>query len=223
MSATNIKISPSLMCSDFARLLDQVAIVEAAGADYLHIDVMDGHFVPNITMGPLVCESLKGRISKPLDVHLMISEPDKYAPEFAKAGAHIITVHAEATLHLHRSIQLVKSLGVKVGVALNPASSLSLIEQVLPEIDLFLLMTVNPGFGGQSFIASVLPKIKALRTQLTARGLQTDIEVDGGINVETAKQVVAAGANVLVAGNAIFKAKDPAAALRELRRAVSNV
>ena len=221
MSAKNIKIAPSILSADFTRLGQDVRMVEDAGADLIHIDVMDGHFVPNITIGPLVCASLKPIARVPLDVHLMIENPDLYAPEFIKAGASIVTIHVEATKHLHRSVHLTKSLGAKVGVALNPATPLTALDFILPDLDMVLLMTVNPGFAAQAFIPAVLDKIVSLREHCKKEGLDIDIEVDGGINAETAKLVVDAGANVLVAGNAIFKAKDPMAALGEIRKAVS--
>ncbi len=222
MPGNTVKIAPSILSADFGQLLAQVQMVEAAGADYIHVDVMDGHFVPNLTIGPVVCEALKDRARLPLDVHLMIEQPDTYAPEFVKAGASIVTIHAEATRDLHRSVHLIKSLGVKAGVALNPASPLLLIEPVLKNVDLVLLMTVNPGFGGQNFIAEVLEKIRQLDETRQRLGLNFEIEVDGGINAETAAAVCAAGARVLVAGHAIFRTPDPAEALRGIRRAAET-
>jgi len=174
------KIAPSILSADFARLGEEVRAVAAAGADYIHVDVMDGHFVPNITIGPLVVEAVRKITDLPLDVHLMIEHPDRYVPDFARAGADIIVVHAEAAVHLHRSVQLIKSLGKKAGVSLNPATPLSALEYVLDELDLVLLMTVNPGFGGQSFIEACLPKIHALRAMLDRRGCEAELEVDGG-------------------------------------------
>lgn len=213
-----IRIAPSILSADFAKLGQEIAEVERGGADWIHVDVMDGHFVPNITIGPLVVEAIRPYTTLPLDVHLMIAQPDVYVPAFAKAGADLISIHAEATVHLHRSIHLIKDQGVKAGVVLNPATPLTQVEQILEYIDLVLIMTVNPGFGGQQFISSSLPKIRALRSMLDERGLQdVHIEVDGGINSETAKLVVEAGADVLVAGNAIFNQPDRAAAISLIR------
>lgn len=213
-----IRIAPSILSADFAKLADEVKVIETGGADYVHVDVMDGHFVPNITIGPLIVEAIKPHTNLSLDVHLMIEKPDQYIPDFAKAGADLLSVHAEACTHLHRTIQLIKSLGKKASVALNPHSPLSMIEHVLPDLDMVLLMTVNPGFGGQKFIESVLPKITYLRQQLEERGLtRIDIEVDGGINLETSKRVREAGANVLVAGSAVYGAANPAEAIRSIR------
>lgn len=212
-------IAPSILSADFSKLGAEIQEVERGGADLIHVDVMDGHFVPNITIGPLVVEAIRPVTKLPLDVHLMIEQPDRYIPGFARAGADIITVHVEACTHLHRTIHLIREQGVKAGVVLNPATPLSTLEYVLDEpIDMILLMTVNPGFGGQSFIPSMLRKIAALRSMLDERGLQhVDIEVDGGINAETAGEAVKAGANVLVAGNAVFNQADRAAAIHEIR------
>jgi ribulose-phosphate 3-epimerase len=212
-----VKIAPSILSADFGRLADEVKAIEAAGADYVHVDVMDGRFVPNLTIGPLVVEAVKKATSLPLDVHLMIVEPEKYVPDFIKAGAAIVTVHVEVSPHLHRTLQQIRALGAKASVVLNPSTSLTTIEEVLGDVDQVLLMSVNPGFGGQAFIPSTVDKVRRLRAMFDARGLSTDIEVDGGINAETAKLVVAAGANVLVAGNAVFKAKDYRAAIAALR------
>jgi len=212
-----IKIAPSILSADFARLGEEIKDVEKGGADYIHVDVMDGHFVPNITIGPLIVEAIRPITSLTLDVHLMIEQPDRYIPEFAKAGADIITVHVEACPHLHRTIQLIRSFGIKAGVVLNPHTPVSTIQHVLEDIDMVLLMTVNPGFGGQSFIHSVLPKIQEVSRMVRERGLQVDIEVDGGVNVETARLCVEAGANVLVAGSAIYNEKDRAQAIRIIR------
>jgi ribulose-phosphate 3-epimerase len=212
-----IKIAPSILSADFAKLGEEIKDVEAGGADYIHVDVMDGHFVPNITIGPLVVEAIRPITDLPLDVHLMIENPDTYIPQFAKAGADIISVHVEACPHLHRTIHLIKDQGVKPGVVLNPATPVEVIEPILEDIDLVLLMTVNPGFGGQRFIESVLAKIEKVAKMVQERGLHVEIEVDGGVNVETAKRCVAAGANVLVAGSAIYTQKSRAHAIEEIR------
>jgi ribulose-phosphate 3-epimerase len=203
-----IKLAPSVLAADYARLGEQVKEVVAAGADYIHVDVMDGRFVPNITVGPLVVDALRRVSDLPLDVHLMIHEPERHIEAFAQAGASILTVHPEASPHLHRLVQMVKGLGVCSGVALNPASPLALIEDVLPEVDLVLMMTVNPGWGGQAFLRSVLPKIRRLRRMLDEQGLAAELEVDGGITAETAPLAVEAGARVLVAGSAVFQHRD---------------
>ena len=200
-----VRVAPSILASDFARLGEEVRAVEQAGADYVHIDVMDGHFVPNVTIGPDVVRALRPHSGLPFDVHLMISPVDPFVPLFAEAGADIITVHPEAGPHLHRTIQLVKSLGKKVGVALNPATPVEAVEPVLAELDLVLVMSVNPGFGGQKFIPAALSKITALRQRIDALGRTVDLEVDGGINFDTAPEAVAAGADVLVAGTATFQ------------------
>lgn len=212
------KIAPSILSADFSRLGDEVRAVEAAGADYIHIDVMDGSFVPNITIGPLVVEAVRRVTRLPLDVHLMIDAPDRYIGEFAKAGADIIVVHAEATNHLHRTVQLIKSFGKKAGVSLNPATSLHCLDHILDELDLVLLMTVNPGFGGQSFIDACLPKIQALRGLLDKKGLETELEVDGGVKESNIAQIAHAGADVFVAGSAVFGSSDYAATIAEMKR-----
>ena len=199
-----VRIAPSILAADFARLGEEVRAVEAAGADFVHIDVMDGHFVPNLTIGPGVVKALRPHSKLPFDVHLMIAPVDIYVPEFAAAGADIITVHPEAGPHLHRTIQLIKSLGKKVGVALNPATPAEAARTVIGEIDLILVMSVNPGFGGQSFIASQLDKLRALRAMIAQSGRPIALEVDGGINADTASAAVAAGADLLVAGTAVF-------------------
>jgi ribulose-phosphate 3-epimerase len=217
-----IKISPSILSADFSRLGEDVQAVDRAGADYIHIDVMDGHFVPNITIGPLVVDALRKVTDKPLDVHLMIENPDLYIPDFAKAGADIITVHQEAVPHLHRTVQLIKSLGKKAGVSLNPATPVETLDVVLDELDLVLIMSVNPGFGGQSFIPSALDKIRALRQRITERGLVTELEVDGGVKIDNIREVVAAGADVLVAGSAVFNTEDYAATITALRENAAN-
>jgi ribulose-phosphate 3-epimerase len=199
------RIAPSILSADFARLGEEVRALEAAGADYIHVDVMDGHFVPNLTIGPGVVKALRPHTRLPLDVHLMISPVDAYVPDFAAAGANILTVHPESGPHLHRTVQLIKSLGKRAGVALNPATPAEAVDYVLDAIDLVLVMSVNPGFGGQSFIPTQLDKIRALRQRIDAAGRRIDLEVDGGINPETARLVVEAGADVLVAGTATFK------------------
>lgn len=213
-----IKLSPSILSADFANLLMDIKTVEDAGVELLHIDVMDGHFVPNISLGPVILNSIKGKTSIPFDVHLMIESPDKYIQNFAQAGADIITVHAEACPHLHRTIQNIKSCGVKAGVSLNPATPLCVIENVLEELDMVLIMSVNPGFGGQKFIGSSLRKIRKLREMIEERGLDIDIEVDGGIKIDNVQKVIEAGANVIVAGSAIFggdNIKENVAAFKE--------
>ncbi|SDY74103.1 ribulose-phosphate 3-epimerase [Evansella caseinilytica] len=215
-----IKIAPSILSADFAQLGKEIIDVEKGGADYIHVDVMDGHFVPNMTIGPLIVEAIRPVTELPLDVHLMIENPDQFIPDFAKAGANIISVHAEACTHLHRSIHLIKENGVKAGVVLNPATPVSAIQHIIHDVDLVLLMTVNPGFGGQAFIPAVLPKITRVRELVSETGREIDVEVDGGVNPVTAKQCIEAGANVLVAGSAIYNSPDRGNAIASIRGTV---
>ena len=200
-----VRIAPSILSADFSRLGEEIAAVTNAGADWIHVDVMDGHFVPNITIGPDVVKAIRSATSLPFDVHLMIAPVDPYVPAFADAGADIITAHAEAGPHLHRTIQLIKSLGKKAGISLNPSTPVAVINHVLDDIDLVLVMTVNPGFGGQSFLSGQLDKIRTLRQMIDASGRPVDLEVDGGINEQTARQAIDAGADVLVAGTSTFQ------------------
>ncbi len=211
------KIAPSLLAADFGRLGEATAAAQAAGADWLHLDVMDGHFVPNITIGPGVVRALRYYATIPFDVHLMIIEPDRHLASFGEAGADIITIHAEACVHLHRTIQSIRAMGIKAGVALNPHTPLEMVQYVLAEVDLVLLMSVNPGFGGQRFLPFIVTKIQKLRQMIETMGLQTLIQVDGGITVETAPAAVAAGADVLVAGTSVFGEADLAKAITALR------
>jgi len=216
-----IKISPSILSADFSRLGAEIRTVAQAGADYIHVDVMDGHFVPNITIGAPVVKSLRQVTDLPLDVHLMIENPDLYIPDFAAAGSDIITVHQEAVPHLHRTVQLIHSLGKKAGVSINPATPASTLEVIMDEIDLILVMSVNPGFGGQSFIPSMLPKIKQLREMVERSGRSIEIEVDGGVKSDNIGEIAAAGADVFVAGSAVFNAPDYTAAISALRQNVA--
>lgn len=214
-----IKIAPSILAADFSKLGEEVLEVEKAGADWIHIDVMDGHFVPNITMGPIAVEALRPLTKLPLDVHLMIEDPDRYIEDFAKAGADWITVHVEAATHLHRTIQLIRSFGVKPGVVLNPHTPVESIQHVLEDIDMVLFMTVNPGFGGQKFIHSVIPKVEQLAKIVKDKGLSLEIQIDGGINEETIVLCAKAGATVFVAGSAIYGKEDRTKALQSIKRA----
>ena len=213
-----IKLAASILASDFARLGEQVKEADAAGADYIHVDIMDGHFVPNLTIGPLVVAAIRPYTRLPFDVHLMIESPDRFLDDFAAAGADILTVQQEACTHLHRVIQRIKELGKRAGVAINPATPAEMLEEILPFVDLVLVMTVNPGFGGQSFIETMPRKIAAVREMIDARGLDIELEVDGGIHSGTAPRVVQAGARVLVSGSAVFNQRTSVAqAVKELR------
>lgn len=221
-----VKLAPSILSADFARLGEQVREAVTAGAEYIHLDVMDGHFVPNITIGPLVVEALRPLARETgavLDVHLMIEKPERYLADFAQAGADILTVHVETCPHLHRTVQVIRELGVRPGVTLNPATPLSTLEEILPDVDLVLIMSVNPGFGGQSYIPGSTDKIRRLRQMLDAIGSTADLEVDGGVKTHNAAEIAAAGANVLVAGSAIFGGGQAIAAnIAAFRRALGG-
>jgi ribulose-phosphate 3-epimerase len=219
MARSTVRIAPSILSADFARLADEVARVEAGGADLLHVDVMDGHFVPNLTVGPPIVEALRKVTKLPLDVHLMITNADSYIGEFADAGADYLTVHVEACPHLHRTVQAIKERGVKAGVTLNPATPLGSVEAILPDADLLLIMSVNPGFGGQSFIPSSLQKISQARAMIELAGSRALLEVDGGVKIDNAAQIVAAGADILVSGSAIFSSRDYGATITAMRQA----
>jgi len=215
-----VKIAPSILSANFLKLGEEIKTVEQAGADMLHIDIMDGHFVPNITIGPFIVESIRKITSLPLDIHLMIEEPDTYLRDFIKAGADYITVHVEASVHLHRTVQWIKEGGVKAGVSLNPATPIWGLEYILPDIDIALLMSVNPGFGGQEFIPQIFDKIKTVKHFIKERALSTLIEVDGGINLDNAKNIVDAGADIIVMGSAFFNSKDYKAHVKSIKESL---
>ena len=215
-------IAPSILAADFSKLGDEIKAIENAGADWVHIDVMDGHFVPNITMGPIIVKAARRVTPLPLDVHLMIENPDRYIPDFAKAGAALISVQVEASLHLNRTIQIIKEEGVRPGIVLNPSISLSTIEWVLDSVDYVLIMSVNPGFGGQIFIPNSLDKIRALRKMIQNRGLSTLIEIDGGVNEETIESISEAGVDIFVAGSAVFGSKDYKKTIDGFRRKIDK-
>jgi ribulose-phosphate 3-epimerase len=217
-----IGIAPSILAADFTRLGEQITAVEQGGASYIHVDVMDGHFVPNITIGPFIVQAVRRITNLPIDCHLMIEDPDKYIAEFAHAGANMISVHPEATYHLHRTLGFIRQAGCRAGVVLNPATPLAAIEEVVRDIDYVLLMSVNPGFGGQQFIMSSLDKLHRLRALLQLHGSQAKIEIDGGITAHNAKAVSEAGAQILVAGSAIFSAKDPAQAVQQMLQTITE-
>ncbi len=214
----SVILAPSILSADLGRLADEVREVEALGAEYIHCDVMDGRFVPNMTLGPIVVKAVRAATKAVVDCHLMIVEPERYVDDFANAGADIITIHVEASPHLQRTLHHIRSLGKRAGVVMNPHTPEDTLRYVMDDVDLILVMSVNPGFGGQSFLPQVLPKVRALRKMIEATGRNIDLEIDGGIGPDTARQVVEAGANVLVAGSAIFGQKDRAAAIRELRQ-----
>jgi len=216
------KIAPSILSANFLKLGEEIRAAEEAGADILHIDIMDGHFVPNITIGPFIVEAIHAITSLPLDVHLMIEEPDKYLEDFIKAGADYLTVHYEASVHLHRTVHFIKENGIKAGVSLNPATPVWSLEHILPDIDMALIMSVNPGFGGQGFIQMSTDKIKTLKRLISEKGLHTLIEVDGGVKLDNALDIVSAGADILVMGSAFFHSKDYGTIVRQFRDIVKN-
>jgi ribulose-phosphate 3-epimerase len=217
-----IKIAPSILSAKFLSLGEEIKAAETAGADMLHIDIMDGHFVPNITIGPSIVEAIRTITSLPLDVHLMIEKPDSYLGDFIKAGADYLTIHYEASIHLHRTVQRIKESGVRAGVSLNPATPVWSLEDILPDIDLVLLMSVNPGFGGQEFIPQVIDKIKMLKKLIREKGLTPSIEIDGGVKLENIPDIIGAGADILVMGSAFFNAEDYAAVVRKFREITRN-
>jgi len=220
--ANQKKIAPSLLSADFSRLQEDITLVEEGGADVLHVDVMDGHFVPNITFGPFIVKAIKKCATIPLDVHLMIENPERYIEDFAKAGSDYITVHVEACTHIHRVLQQIKATGAKAGVSLNPGTPLSSIEEVLGDVDLILIMSVNPGFGGQSFISGALDKIKRLRQMLRERGLDhVEIEIDGGVKLDNIAEVAEAGVDIFVSGSGIYKAEDPKDMIAQMKKAIT--
>ena len=219
MPRSAVRIAPSILSADFARLADEVACVEQAGADLLHVDVMDGHFVPNLTLGPPIVEAIRKVTKLPLDVHLMITNPDAFISEFADAGADYLTVHVETTAHLHRTVHAIKERGVKAGVTLNPATSLTAVEEILPDVDLLLIMSVSPGFGGQQFIPASLGKIQRARQLLDRTESPAALEVDGGVKTDNAAQIIEAGADILVSGSAIFSSQDYRGTIAAMRRA----
>ncbi|NLN41140.1 MAG: ribulose-phosphate 3-epimerase [Clostridiales bacterium] len=218
-----IKIAPSILSADFSRLGEQVEMLDQGGADYIHIDIMDGHFVPNLTFGPIVVKAIRDRTQLPFDVHLMMTNPMDYIDEFIDAGADIITVHAEVLPHLHRAIQQIKQKGVKASVSLNPSTPLDVLDYVLEDLDMVLLMTVNPGFGGQEFIPAIIGKIKELRRKIDSMNLNVDIQVDGGISFDNIKEVAKAGANVFVAGSAVFNAPNPKKMIKDMKKEVGSL
>ena len=217
-----VQVAPSILSADFAALGRDIAAAERGGADLIHVDVMDGHFVTNITIGPPVVRAIKRIATRPLDVHLMIEEPDRYVEEFIAAGANMVSVHVEAVPHLNRSVSYIKKLGARAGVVLNPSTSAALLEDIAGDVDFVLVMSVNPGFGGQSFIANTLQKLRRVRAMLTAAGSSAPIEIDGGVDLTNVASIVAAGANILVAGQAIFGTSDPESATRTLRAAANK-
>jgi ribulose-phosphate 3-epimerase len=222
MSLSRKKIAPSILSADFAHLADEIKAVEEAGADLIHIDVMDGHFVPNFTIGPPIVAAIKKVAHRPLDVHLMMTNPDDFIPEFIEAGSDYLTVHVETCPHLHRTIQSIKERGIRAGVTLNPATPISSVEPILPEVDLLLIMSVNPGFGGQKFIPLVMDKIKAARRMIDSQGLKVELEADGGLKLENVGAISSAGADIFVAGSAIFGSKDYKETIAKMRKAIGG-
>jgi len=217
-----VKIAPSLLSADFLRLEEEIKATEAAGADILHIDIMDGHFVPNLTIGPFIVESIRKVTSLPLDVHLMIEDPERYLGDFITAGADYLTVHYEASVHLHRTVQRIKEKGIQAGVSLNPATPLWNLDDILHDIDFVLIMSVNPGFGGQQFIHQAIEKIKTLKRLIYEKGLSTSVEVDGGVKLDNLSEIIAAGADILVMGSAFFKSGDYGATVQQFRKIAGN-